>query len=765
MLSCCKRKIRFMVIFIILMETLLLLITAWFQKTHWNPLVYSFVDDQCIINQNSAVTGYVSMEEGIYNVRFQYSMHGDHGFVRGGMIDQSGIPINKDEFSVDPGSSQMTFSVNVHHHVSAAFRLRLRGDADPSKVHFKLQKVYICKSAKTIVYNIAMVGLILLAIDAVLLCAYFYRRLNKTRKMTSILLLFIWMFFCIPLFHPFSPSLYKTTDLEFHIQRIEGVAEGLASGQFPVRIQPGWLHGNGYPVSMFYSDLMLFPAALLRSAGFGLQTCMIACIAAIALITTVIMYFCSFQIFQGYRKSALFATFFYMCSIDHLYRIYCVFHLGTFSAMLFYPIVVFALWRLYTLNVKDPKYKKNWLFLLIGYSGLLLTHMVSCLMIGIFTVVTALVLYRKTFREATLIEIGKFIFSSIIVNLWFLVPFFEAFLSGVYPIGSGVALLESAREAILTDYMKSAKGVDVIKDVIGIGLPATLIIFVITISMAIVLISRQRNNSSGIEKKLVSETVFFMFLDYLAVFMFSGYFPARQVVQILPFFLKVIATIQYQTRFTSIVLLLSAFLSGYLVLIVRQEVTERKIPVRKINSISILIIALSFFCIWRSSILIYNLGDRVVIMDPIDIGQCTASDWLYDYNIGNAEYLPTGTDLAKLNSEIRYNSSVVTITEQKREYLNCDLHVVNRSEREQTIIIPVINYYPGYTVKDKTGGVRLADHMDNNQVTIQLPEKFSGTFSVTFEEPLHWRICELISFLVVCGIIITNLKIKLIAQE
>lgn len=63
MLSCCKRKIRFMVIFIILMETLLLLITAWFQKTHWNPLVYSFVDDQCIINQNSAVTGYVSMEE------------------------------------------------------------------------------------------------------------------------------------------------------------------------------------------------------------------------------------------------------------------------------------------------------------------------------------------------------------------------------------------------------------------------------------------------------------------------------------------------------------------------------------------------------------------------------------------------------------------------------------------------------------------------------------------------------------------------------
>lgn len=259
-----------MVIFIILMETLLLLITAWFQKTHWNPLVYSFVDDQCIINQNSAVTGYVSMEEGIYNVRFQYSMHGDHGFVRGGMIDQSGIPINKDEFSVDPGSSQMTFSVNVHHHVSAAFRLRLRGDADPSKVHFQLQKVYICKSAKTIVYNIAMVGLILLAIDAVLLCAYFYRRLNKTRKMTSILLLFIWMFFCIPLFHPFSPSLYKTTDLEFHIQRIEGWQKGWPQASSPSEFSLAGFTAMDIPYPCFTVTLCSFRRhfCVLQALGF-----------------------------------------------------------------------------------------------------------------------------------------------------------------------------------------------------------------------------------------------------------------------------------------------------------------------------------------------------------------------------------------------------------------------------------------------------------------------------------------------------------------
>ena len=765
MISCCKGKLRKGVVLLILAQALLILMTTWYQQHYWNSYNYSYVDDQCKISQDSVSTEYTSLEAGIYNVHFQYAMQGDRGLVMGGIIDQSGDPLNKEEFPVDPASSSMTFSVNVNHHESVAFRLRLRGDADPSKVHFQLQKVYISKSPKTIVYNSVMAGLILLAIDAILIfAACFIHSLDKSGRQTLILLLFIWIFFCIPLFHPLSPSVYKTVDLEFHMQRIEGMAEGLASGQLPVRIQPGWLHGNGYPVSMFYGDLLLFPAALLRFSGFGLQTCMIGCVAVVALLTTIIMYFCSLRIFRGSRRAALFATLFYMCSIDHLYRIYCICHFGTFCAMLFFPIVVYALWRLYTWNVNDPQYKRTWFFLLIGYSGLLQTHMVSCLMIGIFTAITALALFRKTFRVETLMEIGKFIIAAFAVNLWFLVPFFEAFRSGMYPIGSTATSLKSTQESILTDFMKSAKGVNVIKDVVGIGLPATMIVFLSTLAIASALIIRSRNRNSGIEKCLVSEASFFLILDCLAVFMFSGYFPARQAVQIFPFLLKIFATIQYQTRFTSIVLLLSAFLSGYLVLTVSKEINAWKWPVKN-SAINILIMLLSLFCIWRSSILIHNLGDRVVIMDPIDIGQFCASHQLYDYNIGNAEYLPKGTDLSKLNGELRYHSANVTIKEQQRNYLSFCIHAVNRSDREQKIVIPVINYFPGFTVTDKTGNAAMSDHMDNNQVTIQLPEKYDGTFRVTFKEPLHWRICELISLLAVCGIITSNLKMSLPAKE
>ncbi|MDD5941008.1 MAG: hypothetical protein PUC46_09595, partial [Lachnospiraceae bacterium] len=76
----------------------------------------------------------------------------------------------------------------------------------------------------------------------------------------------------------------------------------------------------------------------------------------------------------------------------------------------------------------------------------------------------------------------------------------------------------------------------------------------------------------------------------------------------------------------------------------------------------------------------------------------------------------------------------------------------------QKIVFPVINYYPGFTVTDKTGGARLADHMDNNQVTIQLSPEYSGALSIAFEAPLHWHICELISFLAVCGTVLIIIK-------
>ena len=69
------------------------------------------------------------------------------------------------------------------------------------------------------------------------------------------------------------PSLYRIGgghDISFHLMRIEGLAEGLKMGQFPVKIQPAWYEGFGYGCSVFYGDLFLYIPACLRLLGVSL---------------------------------------------------------------------------------------------------------------------------------------------------------------------------------------------------------------------------------------------------------------------------------------------------------------------------------------------------------------------------------------------------------------------------------------------------------------------------------------------------------------
>lgn len=56
----------------------------------------------------------------------------------------------------------------------------------------------------------------------------------------------------------FTPYLYETHDLNFHLLRIEGIKEGLLAGNFPVRIQLSWLGGNGYAVSVFFIGIYFY---------------------------------------------------------------------------------------------------------------------------------------------------------------------------------------------------------------------------------------------------------------------------------------------------------------------------------------------------------------------------------------------------------------------------------------------------------------------------------------------------------------------------
>ena len=57
-------------------------------------------------------------------------------------------------------------------------------------------------------------------------------------------IIFIGLLASLPLvFKGIDGMIYQ--DLQFHLSRIEGVKEGLLSGQFPVMMQSVWMSGKG----------------------------------------------------------------------------------------------------------------------------------------------------------------------------------------------------------------------------------------------------------------------------------------------------------------------------------------------------------------------------------------------------------------------------------------------------------------------------------------------------------------------------------------
>lgn len=117
-------------------------------------------------------------------------------------------------------------------------------------------------------------------------------------------------------------GLFKQQDLIFHLNRIEGIKEGLASAKdFPVRIQPQWLNGHGYPVSIFYGDFWLYFPALLRLVGISVQDSYKVFILFVNLATAWLSYFC-FSKMGGNRRAGLAGAAIYTLNLYRLTNIY-----------------------------------------------------------------------------------------------------------------------------------------------------------------------------------------------------------------------------------------------------------------------------------------------------------------------------------------------------------------------------------------------------------------------------------------------------------
>lgn len=192
--------------------------------------------------------------------------------------------------------------------------------------------------------NLILVLLVIFLLDFIYL---YYKRVPEQKKRSfriwisafGILILFSSM----PLF-----SVYQKAghDLLFHLYRIEGIKNAILDGQFPVRVPYSWLNGYGYAASIFYGDSFLYFPAVLRIIGFTVQGAYKAYVLVINIATILVSYYCFDKIIKD-RKIA-----FAGCTVYSLapYRLLCTYlrcSVGEYTAMLFLPLVLYGLYRIY----------------------------------------------------------------------------------------------------------------------------------------------------------------------------------------------------------------------------------------------------------------------------------------------------------------------------------------------------------------------------------------------------------------------------------
>lgn len=545
----------------------------------------------------------------------------------------------------------------------------------------------------------------------------------------------------------------KGYDLRFHYYRIYTIAEGIRDGMFPVKIQPEWFNGYGYATGIYYGDILLYIPAFLYLLGFSMGTAYKTYVLLMNMLTIGGSYLC-FKKSTKDRYVGLFGAAVYTMAVHRLVAVCTRGALGAYTTMAFLPFVLMGIWAIYICGQgKNPmcpqntaasdgpsacfnreeekEYRKGWLYLVIGASGIVGSHILGSVMTVMFAVLFMLLSIKITIRKRTWIALLKAGMGCILANLFFVVPFLDTYgsmtLTTYY--GNKPVYYNSAFVSQLFSTAFNAIG-DVKEDLAGmhqdmpmsVGPVAGLVLF----GVICFLIYNRMN-----EKKNDGLLVKLLILTVLSLWMSTNLFPYMWLAEYVPTVYQILKKFEFAWRFLAIASVLITVL--YVMLTVKAaKVFDKK----KVMAVSAVVCLL--FC-RQGADYIFQYNN---LMKPFE----------YEYSFRDLSmgavydglYLPEGTDYTNLPAEIKVSDAEnisAEMTARKGTFV--EAAVQNKTAENAWIEAPVL-YYKGYHAKSSEGELAVG-YGNNNRIRIQIPAGFHDSVKVAFAEPWYWRAAEIVS--------------------
>lgn len=536
-------------------------------------------------------------------------------------------------------------------------------------------------------------------------------------------------------------------DSDFQILRIESLKESLLHApQLPIRVQSHWLYDHGYAVSLFYGDLFLFFPAFLRILGFSLMNSYKIFVLAVMAGTGVISYI-SFYRCVRHRYAALAGTVFYMLAPYRLYNFYNRGAMGEYLAMMFLPLICCGMYLMFTGNVHDNSYKRNKLYLIVGLTGILQSHLLSCEMVGGIIMVTCLILWKKTFRKQTFLQLLQAAVVTLLINSWFWLPL-------LYMMGSDNYFFNDLVEKNIQGYGTQLAGIVQLFPNMGgaqTGMyrcePIQMGAAALFMLIGYVLFTIIRRLDKG-KKTMVNPWTgicnFLLGWIVVLLIMSTRYFP-WDALATLPVLKYLVTAIQFATRLLSPISVLCAMFAAFFVLWLQREAENIVIPGWKNGDLAKGCMAFLLLTALFSGI--YHVND--ISFERAAIRLYTAEN-MGSISVVNGEYLLKGTALADYYYHGPLTEGELLWSDYEKEGLRMSLTVENHGSEEQYVELPVTGY-KGYAVEaDKKEGQQPYIHTrrgSHGDLIVAVPAGYSGRIYVTYRGNVLFRVAEAVSWI------------------
>lgn len=697
---------------------------------HNSNLSWTGVDSRLIVYSTT------EMKKGVYTISMQYAVDNDAYVLScAAEVDGAAYPvIYAEKYVLDSQRNDLSFRLWLNSDVDY---LTIRIYADSATENIRIDNINIETEYKeTLGYLTLRFCIILFLIDIIITVILYRNKIYSRIKDSFYVISGLLIIFFICSLSVLSAYQVKGHDIQFHMVRIAGLAEGLMSGNFPVRIQPGWCNDYGYAVSVFYSDTLLYIPALLYTVGIPLIYTYKFYVLCINIGTIGIAYFCYKRLSRD-KYIAVVCTCLYCLSINRIMNVFVRAAVGEYSAYMFLPFVLLGVKEILCADTEDSTEKHSWVFLCIGMTGLFQTHVLSVEMVCILLAIVVVALCRRfLYWGEACIEFLKSIVVTICLNFGFLVPFLDYSRQNLNVFAKKDSYgIQWAGLSLYELFSLGTEGYGAaIPSTSGLAgrIPLSLGLgIIIVIVMTFIVLFRFAWNKN--EKRRM---LFVMGIVSLGLFMSTYYFPWNRLTAI-PLVRDIVSSLQFPWRFISVTMPILVYMACLLFLKIKESCSREKTGYILVGIYLITVLQGMYY----TDLSLRN--DSYVKYDGRDI--------LWDANsLHGDEYLFEGTDKysAMTDQDVSGQNVSVINTERRgnRMIVSC------MADQDAYIEIPMFAYKYYRCIDMTTKESFPVTTGENNKIHVSLPSGYQGDLTVYFAEPWYWRVSEIVSLLSFAGL-------------